>query len=119
MPRLPNKNRVPNGGYNINDNDRRVYIISRFCGGPAVAWGANIGIGIVGGLFGIGAAAVPYPNPSYHWAICVGDWYHQLQATDGRNWYENDKYDWTGGWKSVDIGYTKYNDVAIVSAGTF
>jgi hypothetical protein len=114
-----NIDRIGAGEYRINENERKVYIISRFVGGAAPAWTANVASGLFGGgLFGVALpVAIDYPNPSYHWAICVGDWYHQLQAKNNKNFYENDKYSWTGGWKSVEVGITKYNDIAIASAG--
>lgn len=114
-----NIDRIGAGESKMNESERKVYIISRFVGGAGFAWGANIASGVFGGpLFGIALPAViDYPNPTYHWAICVGDWFHQLQAKNNKNYYENDKYSWTGGWKSVEVGITKYNDIAIASAG--
>jgi hypothetical protein len=114
-----NIDRIGHGKSEINDDERKVYIISRFVKGAVAAWTANIASGVFGG-FVLGVVlpvGVDYPNPAYHWAICVGDWYHQLQAKDSKNFYENDKYSWMGGWKSVEVGVTKYNDFAITAAG--
>ena len=114
-----NVNRVPAGAPNINDNERKVYIGFRFVGGPAAAWGANVlqGLSIPGALSLFGPKL---PNPTYHWCVMVGDFYHQLQATSldgGWNWYDNDRTSGWGGWQTYEVGKTRYNDVAINSAG--
>lgn len=118
-----NKNRVPAGEPNINDAPRKVYIASRFVGGKKYAWtfGLLKDIATAALIPAAGISLGSMPSPNYHWAVIVGDYYHQLQAdpADGEkwNWYENNTYDWTDKWERYEVGETKFNDQAIVSAG--
>lgn len=115
----PNVDRVPAGVANINDNDRTVYIGYRSVGGALGAWAKTVvSPGGAIDLFGS-----KMPDPTYHWCIIVGDFYHQLQAThmsifvDGWNYYDNDTWSAAGLWQKYEIGTTRFNDVAIASAG--
>lgn len=61
------------------------------------------------------------PNRLYHWALMVGDYYHQLQATSldgGRIYYQDKKSSMWDNWNWLAIGYTTMNDEAIQEAGT-
>ncbi|KZV74749.1 hypothetical protein PENSPDRAFT_681708 [Peniophora sp. CONT] len=68
-----------------------------------------------------------YLDPTYHWAVMVGDYYHELNPKglsggflymEIQNGYQNGRIDdgkvWT---HQVQVGFTKYNDAAIVAAG--
>ncbi len=59
------------------------------------------------------------PNVLCHWCVVVGDYYHQLQATNLLNWYNNGKVDVSDGygWALYTVGGTSSNDVAIKNAG--
>ena len=113
-------NRVPSGGYDINDNPRDVYIVHRDEGGAIGGWAGRIPGALfsrfeeIGKLYGD-----TVPDLSHHWAVQVGKWYHQLQVKDGNNFYENDEFSrYLHAWDVYKVGSTKFNDVAIVSAGT-
>ncbi|KAK4158991.1 hypothetical protein QBC43DRAFT_374199 [Cladorrhinum sp. PSN259] len=120
MGRHENYNHIPAGGYNINDNSRKVQIVHRTIGGAPGGFAGKI----FGGMISPISVVWPgekVPDLDHHWAIRVGDWYHQLQATSlfgGDNYYDNQKYDgWKGAWDEYTVGETNFNDVAIASAG--
>ncbi|KAF5262409.1 hypothetical protein FOXYS1_6872 [Fusarium oxysporum] len=63
----------------------------------------------------------PAPDPTHHWAILVGDYYHELSSDlDWIILYNNDKTSaqtFLGGWeKPMLIGKTTFNDEAIRQA---
>jgi hypothetical protein len=116
-----NINRILSGDYNINSKERKVYIVHRTLGGAVGGWAGKIWRAIFAG-----PGEWPFldndvvPDLTHHWAVRVGDWYHQLQVKGGWNFYENDKYDaFLGAWDQYEVGVTRYNDAAIVSAGTW
>jgi hypothetical protein len=64
----------------------------------------------------------PAPDPTHHWAILVGDYYHELGGdVDFKILYNNDKTSaqtFFGAWqKPIVIGKTTFNDEAIRQAG--
>lgn len=76
--------------------ERKVQVGFRPVGGRATAWT----IGVVHSLFRRGAQHLLAeqdlrPDPHYHWCVLVGDYYHQMQVTDGLVWYDNDKSSWS------------------------
>lgn len=83
----------------LNDTERKVQIGFRPIGGRAAAWT----FGIVHKLFkgfdkkddGADGTRQRAPDPHYHWCVLVGDYYHQIQITDGMIWYDNNKTSWS------------------------
>lgn len=70
----------------------------------------------------------PVLDPTYHWAVFVGDYYHQLNPrgiSGGLSFihiqtgYQNGKVgDGRAEWSyQLQVGYTKFNDAAVVDAG--
>lgn len=58
------------------------------------------------------------PDPTYHWGVIVGDFYHELNTDkDFKNLYQNGRFR-SDDWKTFDLGYTTFNDEAIRLAGT-
>ena len=117
-----NQNRIPPGNYDDNDNERDVFIASRmvygdFAGGM-LAQTARVGVAYAS--TGTSVLASSPPQKFYHWVVTVGNYYHQLQADgDKYNYYTNMEMDrLVGGWDFYKIGATKFNDIAIRSAGT-
>jgi hypothetical protein len=124
-----NSSVIAQGLADINSGARDVYIASRVVGG-----------GFANGLLGrmekydfgaIKAVATgglsvvlnDAPDPTHHWCVVVGDYLHQLQATDlypgGWNYYTNEVFDMHGGWTKYKLGVTNFNDAAVVNAGKF
>jgi hypothetical protein len=57
------------------------------------------------------------PMYMQHWAVIVGDYYHELNADkDGKNVYQNGKVA-DAKFRMTDAGYTTWNDRAIADAG--
>ncbi|KAK1225118.1 hypothetical protein PQX77_011933 [Marasmius sp. AFHP31] len=63
-------------------------------------------------------------DPTYHWAVIVGDYYHELNAKgisgnfEIQNGYQNGRMTDGKEWSHrLQVGYTKFNDAAIVGAG--
>lgn len=114
----PNINRIPSELADINGVSRPVKIGYRTIGGAAIDAGINILRQLLTGKSNIGDTKEA-PNILCHWCVIVGDYYHQLQATDLLNWYENDKVGGSDGWAMYTVGETLFNDAAIKNAGKF
>ncbi|KIM35398.1 hypothetical protein M413DRAFT_32516 [Hebeloma cylindrosporum] len=58
------------------------------------------------------------PGVAQHWSICVGDYYHELVTIDDKNTiiYQNGKVE-DETYELQDIGYTTFNDQALVESG--
>ncbi|KAJ8085001.1 hypothetical protein PM082_003778 [Marasmius tenuissimus] len=71
-----------------------------------------------GGLYNLDHQEAP-PNPRYHWAVLVGDFYHELNGDHNLNVvYQNGKLnDQKWEWEFYTVGSTRYNDEAIRIAG--
>lgn len=80
---------------NLNEPERIVQIGYRPVGGRAAAWT----IGVVHSLFTRdkknGKATEHLPDPHFHWCVLVGEYYHQMQITNGMIWYDNNKTSWS------------------------
>lgn len=80
---------------NLNAPERKVTIGYRPVGGRAAAWT----IGVVHSLFTrdnkSANATARLPDPHYHWCVLVGEYYHQMQITNGVIWYDNNKTSWS------------------------
>ncbi|KAL0057278.1 hypothetical protein AAF712_016083 [Marasmius tenuissimus] len=70
------------------------------------------------------AAGQTILDPTYHWAVVVGDYYHELNPKgisgnfEIQNGYQNGEMSDGKVWSHrMEVGYTKYNDAAIVAAG--
>lgn len=106
---------IKGGSASYHDGQRPVLLACRVVGGGY----AGETLGMFQKALGDALLPVPSlaPNPLYHWCITVGDYLHQLQATDlrgGWNYYTNEKINRvTGGWTFFPIGNTTLNDVAI------
>ncbi|KAF8601275.1 hypothetical protein BDV93DRAFT_545948 [Ceratobasidium sp. AG-I] len=78
-------------------------------------------IGRAAGAIGWSSDKPPPPNPTYHWAVIVGDYLHELSYDDGHyNTYENKnakEYMKTKPFKLFPVGNTQFNDWAIWQAG--
>jgi len=116
-----NPNAIPPGTPNQHAERRPVRIGSHPVGGMLLA---RI-IEVMGtALFGPGSSDSTFdskgpPDPTYHWGVIVGDYYHELN-TDRNfvNLYQNGKFKGNeSDWKVWDIGYTTFNDEAIRLAG--
>jgi hypothetical protein len=115
--KYPNVNRIPDGPANINDSTRTVKIGYRAIGGKG-------GLDSVFNTLRQWIKGKPNtgdtweaPNILCHWCVVVGDYYHQLQATDLLNWYENHPLENDDGWALYTVGKTSFNDIAIKNAG--
>lgn len=114
----PNVNRIPDGPPNINDAPRPVKIGYRAVGGQRVDAAINLFRQILAGKSNVGDTKSA-PNILCHWCVVVGDFYHQLQATEYLNWYDNNQLGKEDGWALFTIGETAFNNVAIKNAGKF
>lgn len=80
---------------NLNGPEREVKIGYRPIGGRAVAWT----VGLVHSWLRRGAHLPDgedvLPDPHFHWCVLVGEYYHQMQITDGLVWYSNDEVSWS------------------------
>jgi len=106
-----NINTIPNGQPNERDNPRKVYLATRAVGGALGGWAFKFISPFHPNVF---------PNPLHHWVVIVGDYFHQLQATDmngGDIYYTNDTWSFFGAWDRYHIGETTFNDVSIRQAG--
>ncbi|KAI9722691.1 MAG: hypothetical protein M1812_001622 [Candelaria pacifica] len=57
------------------------------------------------------------PDPTYHWSVIVGHFYHELNTdNEFNNLYRNGRFE-DQDWKVFDIGYTTFNDEAIRVSG--
>ncbi|EMD38597.1 hypothetical protein CERSUDRAFT_113779 [Gelatoporia subvermispora B] len=59
------------------------------------------------------------PNPTFHWAVIVGDYVHELDYDDTRHrciLYQTQKYV-PKEWRINEVGTTRFSDYAIVEAG--
>ena len=69
------------------------------------------------------AGASEFPDPTWHWSIIVGPYFHELNGEwnfDLNKWnvYQNgNMVDQKHKWKMFEIGTTHYNDEAIRLAG--
>ncbi|KAK4188162.1 hypothetical protein QBC35DRAFT_383276 [Podospora australis] len=119
MGRHENYNRIPAAAYDINGHSRKVQVVHRTVGGVGPSIVSKSFFGYLNPLTLLPGEKVP--DLTHHWAVRVGDWYHQLQATSlngGDNYYDNQKYDGAAGqWDEWTVGETKFNDAAIASAG--
>lgn len=90
-----NVSRIPeHPAPDLKGDARKVQIGYRPVGGRAVTWT----IGLIHGLLKRGTqlpADEEMPDPHYHWCVIVGDYYHQMQITDGLIWYDNDEVSWS------------------------
>ncbi|TEB18485.1 hypothetical protein FA13DRAFT_1648715 [Coprinellus micaceus] len=59
------------------------------------------------------------PDPRRHWAVQVGDFFHELNVDHNfNNVYQNGRVDQTSyKWERFTVGWTKYDDAAIKDAG--
>lgn len=111
-----NVHRIGNDQPNINGSTRVVKIGYRTVGGAYADAAVSIFKSLLLQKPNIGDTYLP-PNILCHWVVVVGDWYHQLQATDSLNWYENNKIGAWDGWALYKVGETTFNDIAIQNAG--
>ncbi|KAF4634758.1 hypothetical protein G7Y89_g3346 [Cudoniella acicularis] len=116
--KYPNKNRIPDGLPNTNDVTRPVKIGYRVIGGEKWDGAFNLLRQLIDGKANIGDTKEA-PNVLCHWCVIVGDYYHQLQATDLLNWYDNNKVGGSDGWALYTVGETSFNDVSIKNSGEF
>ena len=57
------------------------------------------------------------PDPTYHWGVIVGEFYHELNTDkDFNNMYQNGRFNGKE-WKVFHIGHTTFNDETIRLAG--
>ncbi|KAH6913851.1 hypothetical protein BKA70DRAFT_1217554 [Coprinopsis sp. MPI-PUGE-AT-0042] len=73
-----------------------------------------------GGVYNLGQEGRESPpDPRRHWAVLVGDVFHELNADINLNvLYQNGRVDGsTYKWEKFTVGWTKYDDVAIMNAG--
>jgi hypothetical protein len=61
------------------------------------------------------------PDPRRHWAVLVGDVFHELNADIKLNvLYQNGRVDSSKyKWERFTVGWTKYDDIAIMNAGNY
>lgn len=114
--KYPNINRLPDGVANINDTLRTVKIGYRSIGGAKVDAAVSALRFLFTGSINVGDTKNA-PNPLCHWCVIVGNYYHELQATDSLNWYDNNTVGALDGWALYTVGETSFNDVAIKNAG--
>jgi hypothetical protein len=59
------------------------------------------------------------PRVAQHWSVCVGDHYHELVSIgDNTIIYRNGRLE-DETYELEDVGYTTFNDQALVEAGEF
>ncbi len=114
--KYPNVNRIPGGPTNITDVARPVKIGYRVIGGKDNDAIFSLFRKVMTGKSNVGDTKTA-PNILCHWSVVVGDYYHQLQAPDLLNWYDNDRIGASDGWALYTVGETLFNDVAIKNAG--
>ena len=104
--RVENKDRIPSAPSEFNCFPRAVYLGVRHVGVPL--------------LHVVDPVSTVEPDTTKHWSVIVGDWYHQLQATDlrgGWNYYDNNKVEDSQLWTKFPMATTSFNDAAIAKAG--
>jgi len=104
-------NVVPEGEKSTNDSPRKVQI----------AWhpvGGALGAYLQGPDRPQPLNASSPPDPTHHWAVLVGDYYHELNADSSLDVvYQNGKPEAAQQWRLYDVGMTCFNDAAIKEAG--
>ena len=73
-----------------------------------------------GGVYSVlHSESQPPPDPRRHWAVLVGNVFHELNGDLSLNiLYQNGRVDQSDfKWEKYTVGWTKYDDHAIVNAG--
>ena len=108
-------NVVPAGQPSHDDSPRSVIIGSHPVGGilsTLLLEPGRIGLSMIG--------LDKAPNPTFHWAVIVGDFYHELNADKRLDViYQNGKPVFLEHWSKYVVGSTTFNDVAIKEAGRY
>ena len=108
------------GSGSTNEAPREVAIYSHPLGGPL---GMIVEGAISPGKGGVYTAEQSKrespPDPRRHWAVLVGDIFHELNGDLNLNvLYQNGRVDNSSyNWEKFTVGWTKYDDQAIMNAG--
>jgi len=116
----PSPNVINAGAPNKNDNPRSISIGSHPLGSMRVGQTMML-LGAVIGIMPDSSAGQDHeaPDPTHHWGLIVGDFYHELYMDKNFDiCYENGKLE-KEEWYTFKqgLGVTNFNDVAIMEAG--
>jgi hypothetical protein len=109
-----NKNKVPTGASSRNETPRQVYI---GCSPMEINEKIMGDLVDITGKIIAATGRIPPPNPTFHWAVLVGDYVHELSYdTNYFNYYENKSVK-EGEFRLYPVGVTRFNDQATNEEG--